>query len=91
MNKKKSVLGLALAIGLLFSIQSFKANSEAQVGSYLASKVTENVHLQRGAAAGVGLAGGMAGRWAAGKLGAAIGTAIAPGVGTIVGGVIGAM
>lgn len=61
MNKKKSVLGLALAIGLLFSIQSFKANSEAQVGSYLASQLTENVYLQRGAAAGVGLAGGMAG------------------------------
>ena len=91
MNLKKKILGLAIAFGLLFSIQLLKTNSEAQVGSYLASKVTDNVHVQRGAAAGVGLVGGMEGRWAAGKIGAAIGTAIAPGIGTVVGGVIGAM
>ncbi len=63
--------------------------SDAQVGSWLASKITDNTHVQRAGAGMAGLAGGMAGRYAASKLGAAIGTAIAPGVGTVIGAGIG--
>lgn len=89
MDKKKSIVGLVIALGLLFSIQSVKQNTDAQIGSYLASKVTENTHLQRAGTGMAGLAGGMAGRYAGAKLGAAIGTAIAPGVGTIIGSGVG--
>ena len=89
MKSKKSVIGLVLALGLLFSMQSLKTNTEAQVGSWIASEITDNVHVQRSAAGMAGLAGGMAGRYAATKIGAAIGTAIAPGVGTVIGAGIG--
>ncbi|WP_136465843.1 hypothetical protein [Flagellimonas onchidii] len=91
MKTKKSFLGL-LAVGiLLFSAQSVRQTSEAQVGSWLASQVTENTHLQRGAAAATGVAAGMAGRWAGAKVGALIGSSIAPGIGTAIGAGIGAL
>ena len=89
MKSKKSVFGLVLVLGLLFSIQSLKTSTEVEVGSYLAGRITSNVHHQRAGAGVAGIAGGMVGRWAAVKIGSAIGTAIAPGIGTLVGAGIG--
>ena len=89
MNKRKSIFGVVIALGLLFSVQTVKQTSDAQIGSWLASKATENTHLQRAGAGMAGLAGGMAGRYVGAKVGAAIGSAIAPGVGTIIGAGIG--
>lgn len=88
---KKSILGISFAFAMLFSMQNFKQQSEAHVGSWLARKATKNVNLQRAGSYVAGAAGAAAGRWAVGEIGAAIGTAIAPGIGTVVGGAIGVL
>lgn len=97
MKSKKHILGLTFAFTMLISIQLVKDNAEAQLGSYIASQITENTHAQRVSAGMSGAAGGMAGRavgavagrWLGAKIGAGIGSAIAPGVGTVIGAGIG--
>lgn len=85
MNKRKSIFGLVIALGLLFSVQTVRQTSDAQIGSYLAREAGASIDVQRGTAAVYGFAGAAAGRYAGAKVGAAIGSAIAPGVGTVIG------
>lgn len=61
----------------------------AQVGSYLASQATDNVHLQRAGTAFGAATGTTAGAWAGGKAGAAVGSVGGP-AGAAVGGILGA-
>jgi hypothetical protein len=91
MKPKHSIFGLLVAFGLLFSLQSFKHSSEAKIGSYVVSSVTDNVNLQRSGTAMSGVSAGMAGRWGGAKVGAMVGSAIAPGVGTVLGVGVGAL
>lgn len=75
--------GLAFASGYgAVGADSISSISTADLGSYAASKATDNTHLQRGGAA-VGAYTGM-------RLGVAGGTAVAGPAGGLIGGAIGA-
>jgi hypothetical protein len=86
---KKKIAALTMALSLLGAI-TIPIGTSSQIGSYLASQATDNVHLQRAGTAAGAAAGGAAGAWAGAKVGGSAGSVAGP-VGTVVGAAAGAL